>query len=95
MDSYWQRYNECLDRVARYGKTVDAVIGILGTYYPPSSGVAFHPGGADRDLLGTLTDSGWSVVWMEASYHYAIRDPRGSGFTSVEVDLCRGFAKPA
>lgn len=91
---YWRVYGECLDRVAACD-TVQAVIDALNDYYPPSSGVAFFPDGADRTLLSTLTDAGWTVVWMEAGYYYALRQPDGgSGFTYVEGDLLAGVELP-
>lgn len=93
MDRYWREYAECLDRVASCS-TVQAVFDVLTEFYAPSSGVAFHPGGADRDLLGTLTGAGWIVAWIEAPYLYALRQPdRQDGLTYVEGDLYRGVAR--
>jgi len=93
-DAYWRMYDEALDRVAECS-TVQAVIDALNDYYPPSSGVAFFPGGADRDLLGTLTDAGWHVVWAQANYYYALRQPDGgAGFTFIEGDLLEGVERP-
>ncbi|WP_374159102.1 hypothetical protein ACEWX3_07720 [Mycobacterium sp. G7A2] len=90
MDAYWVNYDRGLNRVASHGDSVQAVISILREHFEPSAGDAFFPDGADRTLLGTLCDSGWTGVWVRAYYHYAIRDPHGSVLTYVEGDVYGG-----
>ncbi|AMY26224.1 hypothetical protein [Rhodococcoides fascians] len=92
-DDYWTTYDKALDAAAEC-RSVETLIDTLNRYYPPSSGVAFFPNGADRDLLGTLTDAGhFDTVWVQADYHFALRDGRGDGFTYIEGDIVRGTAR--
>lgn len=94
-DSYWRTYEQCLDEVAAAARTVDDLIGILNVHYAPSAGDAFFPGGADRTLLDALRQAGWRVVWMEAHYYYAARQPEGAdGITFIEGDVERGISAP-
>ena len=58
-------------------------------------GQAFFPNGADRDLLGTLSDAGWNPVWVRAGYYFAIRQPDGeAALTFVEGDIYTGLQRP-
>lgn len=87
-DDYWRTYDECLDKIRDEGATVADVIRICGDYYGRSSGEAFFPGGADRDLLGVLTERGdWRVTWLAAYYHYKVADREGTVLEYVEGDL--------
>lgn len=93
VDDYWTTYDKALDAAADC-RSVEALIDTLGRYYPPSSGAAFFPNGADRDLLGTLTGAGhFDTVWIQADYHFALRDGRGDGFTYIEGDIVRGTSR--
>lgn len=91
-DTYWANYEDCLDViVTRRGGTVEGVINVCNEHYPPSSGDAFFPGGADRDLLGTLEErGGWRIVWSEASYFWVAQDRNGDRLTYIEGDIQRG-----
>lgn len=91
-DPYWTNYEACLDKIVTgRGATVAGVIEICNEHFEPSSGEAFFPGGADRDLLGTLMDrGGWSTVWVEAHYYFAIRDANGDVLSYIEGDIERG-----
>ncbi|MGB2722353.1 MAG: hypothetical protein WBC54_21635, partial [Rhodococcus sp. (in: high G+C Gram-positive bacteria)] len=92
-DDYWTIYDKALDAAADC-RIVESLIDTLNRYYPPSSGVAVFPTGADRDLLGTLTDAGhFDTVWVQADYHFALRDGRGDGFTYIEGDIIRGSSR--
>lgn len=95
VDTYWANYERCLNRVESSARTVDQLLAILNEHYAPSSGAAFFPGGADRDLLGTLRDAGWRPVWIRADYWFAMREPEGSGvITFTEGDVDRGDHRP-
>ncbi|OKH70836.1 hypothetical protein EB72_24900 [Mycobacterium sp. SWH-M1] len=90
MDRYWANYDACLDRVAADGQSAQAVLGILKDHFEPSSGDAFFPDGADRTLLGSLDEAGWSGVWVRAAYHWCMRSPAGDELTFVEGDVYLG-----
>ena len=95
LDDYWANQDRALDRIIAEGKTAADVIRILNEHFTPSSGVAFFPGGGNRDLLGTLDDTpGWRTVWVEASYYFAARDSAGNGITFVEGDVYEGVQRP-
>lgn len=93
LDQFWRDYDEgCRELVGV--KTVDDVMKICYRWWRSSSGDAFFPGGSgDVELLSILTEAGWSPVWVEAYYFFAIRDPHGDGLTYVEGDLYRGVQK--
>ena len=93
LDDYWDNYDACLDNL-RTVLTVDELIRVCGEHYAKSVGDAFFPGGGDRDLLGTLMESNWSLVWCRADYYFAARDPEGNTITYVEGDIYRGTQKP-
>jgi hypothetical protein len=93
IDDYWTTYDNALDAAATC-ESVDALIDTLNRFYPPSAGVAFFPNGADRDLLGTLTESGhFATLWVAADYHFALCDRSGDRFTYIEGDLVRGSSR--
>lgn len=75
----------------RTAKTADQVIEILNRYGPPSVGDAFFAGsGGDTRVEECLDAAGWTYVWREAHYHWAMRAPDGSLLTYVEGDVYRG-----
>ncbi|WP_328810611.1 hypothetical protein [Rhodococcus sp. NBC_00294] len=93
-DTYWTTYDNALDDAAG-ATTTGELIAALNRHFAPSAGVAFFPNGADRDLLGTLTDAGhFTLVWMRADYYFAMRDSAGDGFTFIEGDLVHGVERP-
>lgn len=88
-------------RELRTAATADDVIRILATernpYGDPSitSAEAFFAGsGGDESVMGALAEAGWSAVWTEASYHWAMRAPDGSVITYIEGDIYRGNQPP-
>lgn len=87
---FWQAIEaQCAE--LRTAKTADAVIEILNRYGPPSVGDAFFAGsGGDTQVHGCLDEAGWTYVWREADYHWAMRAPDGSMITYVEGDIYRG-----
>ncbi len=89
---YWTLYHAALDAIAAEADSVEALIAVLNHFYRPESGVAFHPGGADRDLWNVLRweRSDWTTAWSKASYWYAMRDSQGNTFTFTEGDIDRG-----
>lgn len=91
LDDYWDRYDECLNKIRDDGNTVGDVIRILNECYAPSSGEAFFPGGADRDLLGVLIGErdDWSLAWAEADYYYIVSDSNGDRLEYCEGDVSR------
>lgn len=92
-DDYWTNYDACLDRVLA-GLTADELIRTCNEHYAKSVGNAFFPGGGNRDMLGTLMESGWSTVWVRAEYYFAAKDRNGDAVTYVEGDLYRGNQRP-
>jgi hypothetical protein len=93
LDDYWTNYEACLDQVAR-GVTADGLIRTCNEHFDKSVADAFFPGGGDRDMLGTLMESGWSTVWVRADYYFAARDREGTVITYVEGDIYWGNQKP-
>lgn len=89
---YWDHYHAVLAAIAAQADTVETLIELLNGHYRPQSGVAFHPGGADRDLWHVLRweRNDWTTVWSKANYWYAMRDSQGNTFTYTEGDLERG-----
>jgi hypothetical protein len=95
LDPYWVNYERCLDRVQAEAKTVDDLIRIVNEHFDPSSADAFFPGGGDRDMLGTLSEADWNIIWSQADYYFAARPPGGGdGITYVEGDIYRGIQRP-
>ena len=91
LDSFWAVIDKQLAAL-RSATTADNVIDILNATSSPSSGDAFFGGsGGDDGVNDALTDAGWSYVWSEADYHWAMRSPvDGSVVTYVEGDIFRG-----
>jgi hypothetical protein len=93
VDDYWINYDLCLDRILG-GVTAEELIRTCNEHFDKSVGDAFFPGGGDRDMLGTLLDTGWSPVWVQAAYYFAARDRDGATITYVEGDIYRGTQRP-
>lgn len=90
---FWKHYEDCCTELASV-TTVDEVVEICHRHFGSSSGDAFFPGGSgDVELLSVLIDAGWSPVWIEAHYYFAIRDRHGDGMTYIEGDIRRGVEK--
>ncbi|MFE7328038.1 hypothetical protein ACFU8W_24205 [Streptomyces sp. NPDC057565] len=79
-------------------RTADDVIRILGPDRNPhgpdwdgASGDAFFAGsGGDQTVNAALHTAGWTLIWAQAPYYYAMRAPDGSTITYVEGDIYRG-----
>lgn len=93
LDDFWTTYDQCLDEVAA-GVDAEQLIDICTRYYGKSAGDAFFPNGGDRDLAGTLMETGWSFIWSRADYYFAARDKGGNAITFVEGDIYRGNQRP-
>lgn len=95
LDTFWDAYDAGAAELEGV-QTVDAVIAICGKHFGKSSGDAFFPGGSgDVELLEVLVEAGWTPVWVEADYYFAVRQPDGQdGLTYVEGDISRGVQKP-
>lgn len=90
MNAFWTAIDELCNRLEK-AKTAAEVVAILNDYHEPSVGDAFFEGsGGDRSVREALDEAGWTVVWSEASYHYAMRAPDGSLLTYVEGDVYLG-----
>src|SRR5690348_8153516 len=95
MDSktFWATIDAQLQEATQAGSAED-VLRIFATENNPygdpdiSGAPGFFAGsGGDGSLREALWEAGWDVVWAEASYHWAMRAPDGSGITYVEGDL--------
>ena len=95
MDAFWAAIDAQLE-LLKAAKSADDVITILGgKQVDVATGDAFFAGsGGDGSIAGALTGAGWSVVWMEADYHWCMRAPDGSEITYVEGDIYRGNQRP-
>ncbi len=91
LDGFWAEIDAQLDALKTAG-SADDVIRILGGSAAASSGDAFFAGsGGDGTVEGALDEAGWTHVWREASYYWAMRAPNGDGVTYVEGDVYRGI----
>jgi hypothetical protein len=96
---FWAVIDNQLEQ-ARTAATADDVLRIFATggnpYGDPhiSGAPGFFAGsGGDGSLKDSLYTAGWTPVWTEASYHWAMRAPDGSGITYVEGDLFPGTGR--
>lgn len=88
---FWARIDAQIESL-KTAKSPDDVIRILGGSEEASSGDAFFGGsGGDQSVEGALAEAGWSHVWREAHYYWAMRAPNGDGITYVEGDIYRGI----
>ena len=88
-DPFWSKINAQLDAIgATKPDTAAGVIDIIGR----SHGHGFFAGsGGDRTLWDALVTAGWSITWMEASYHWGAEHPvTGAQLTYVEGDVYDG-----
>ncbi|MFB7782087.1 hypothetical protein ACFC1D_05165 [Streptomyces vinaceus] len=96
-DDFWSVIRSQIRQLAS-AETADDVIRILGhdrNPYGPNwdgaAGDAFFAGsGGDDSVWDALNDAGWSQVWAEAHYYWAMRAPDGSIVTYIEGDIYRG-----
>lgn len=81
----------------RSARSADDVLRVLSHERNPyGPGVAnnahgfFAGSGGDQSVYEALNEAGWTTLWFEASYHFAMRAPDGSAITYVEGDIFRG-----
>ena len=90
LDGFWEAIDAQLEEL-RTATSADDVISILNRYSPPSSGEAsFAGGGGDERVDDALDRAGWTYIWFDAPYFWAMRAPDGSVITYVEGDIYRG-----
>lgn len=53
----------------------------------------FAGGGGDESVEDSLDTAGWTHVWRDAWYYWAMRAPDGSIITYVEGDIYKGDQK--
>jgi hypothetical protein len=93
MKTYWDAYAQTLARIVEEKpQTVDELKAILDGFTPPSSGIAFFPGGADETLGEAMHLAGWVIDWREGDYLWVGRSKTGEVLTHVEGDIYRGDA---
>ena len=98
MNKFWEAIAQQITEL-QTAKSADDVLRILATERVPfgggeGSGDGFFAGsGGDDSVFGALLTAGWRTAWCEASYHYAMTAPDGSGITYVEGDIYRGTAR--
>lgn len=99
MSEFWDAVNAQLMEL-RKARSADDVLRILSRERVPDghsklvAGDGFFAGsGGDDTVEDALTDAGWTLVWSEASYYYAMKGPDGSVITYVEGDIYRGDRK--
>lgn len=85
-------------------KTADEVCAILSMERNPyrdpdmvgGADGFFAGSGGDYNPADPLHDAGWTTIWADARYYYALRSPDGlSAITYVEGDIYRGDRKAA
>jgi hypothetical protein len=90
--SFWEAIDAQLEAL-KSAKTADEVLAIL-PHSPEASGQGFFAGGGgDYTPADSLYQAGWSTIWYEAPYYYALQAPDGSAITYVEGDIYRGNLK--
>jgi hypothetical protein len=91
MTGFWEAIDAQLAEL-KSAQGADDVIRILGTSDAQDGAAqAFFAGsGGDGTVRESLYAAGWTNVWIEASYYWAMRAPDGSVVTYVEGDIYRG-----
>lgn len=92
LGEFWSGYHGTLARIrAERPATVDAVAGILNDFEDPSAGIAFFGHNADDQLSHALSDTGWTVTYLEHDYLWDAQSPSGGEWLHcVEGDIYRG-----
>lgn len=95
LDAFWAVVEQQLDQL-KTAKTADDVIRICPATPGISSGDGFFGGsGGDASVEGALHEAGWTHIWREAHYHWAMHAPGdGGAITYVEGDLYKGNQPP-
>lgn len=95
MQDFWTAIKQQLTELES-AKSADDVLRILAPERVPfgggeGSGDGFFAGsGGDDTVFDALYAAGWTIAWYEASYHYTLTAPDGSGITYIEGDIYRG-----
>lgn len=91
-DGFWQMINAQLEQ-AQTAKTAAEVL-LIFKVEDHNSPAFFAGSGGDGSVMCSLIDAGWSHVWTEASYYWAMRAPDGSVITYIEGDIFEGNQRP-
>ncbi|MBT2609909.1 hypothetical protein J7I97_16915 [Streptomyces sp. ISL-87] len=88
LDGFW-KFIEAQLKELESARTADDVIRTMRA--DDCVGDAFFAGsGGDESVWGALHTAGWTTIWVEADYYFAMRAPDGSAITYVEGDIYRG-----
>lgn len=88
--SFWEVIDGQLEAL-KTAKSADAVLAICPAVQGLSSGGGFFAGGGgDYTPCDSLYEAGWTTLWFDAPYYYALQAPDGSSITYVEGDIYRG-----
>ena len=102
VDDFWEIVDAQLLEL-KTAKSADDVLAILSRERNPyrdhdmvSGDGFFAGGGGDATPADPLYEAGWTTIWFEAPYYWALRSPDGeSAITYVEGDVYRGDRKAA
>jgi hypothetical protein len=92
LDSFWAAIEQQL-AAAQSARSAADVLRIFASPGHNSPGF-FGGSGGDDALDDALYAAGWTYAWSEASYHWAMRAPDGSGITYVEGDIFGEIERP-
>lgn len=93
LDSFWAIIDAQLQAL-RTAKGVDDVMSVLSTEGRHADAGFFGGSGGDEGVDEALLTAGWSYLWCEASYHWAMRAPDGTVLTYIEGDVLRHNQPP-
>jgi hypothetical protein len=97
-DSFWAAIGTQLDELTRARSAAD-VLRILSHANNPldsrdvadSAAQGFFAGsGGDGTVREALDEAGWTIVWSQSAYYYAMRAPDDSVITYIEGDIYLG-----
>lgn len=93
LDSFWSIISDQLEAL-RTATSADDVMSVLSVDGRAGEVGFFGGSGGDEQVCEALLDAGWSYVWAEADYYWAIKAPDGSVITYVEGDVYRANQRP-
>jgi len=88
-DNFWNVIDTQREQL-RSAESAADVLRILATEHNPyGPGIASAPAffAGDRSMREELVEAGWTTIWSEAWYHFAMRAPDGTVITYVEGDI--------
>ncbi len=101
-DPFWTAIRQQLSELTQ-AKTADDVVRILDVERCPyrlkdptwngkaSDAQGFFGGsGGDETVMESLEEAGWTLLWCQAAYWWAMEAPDGSVITYVEGDIYKG-----